>query len=101
MCIRDRCSTVHAAATDPTPGEPAEALLYRVTDAPLLHYLGVMPSEARFAPTRFDGEVALARLAEVERHPDASTRPTASNARTATRAWPSISSPRATRAATP
>jgi len=59
---------------DPTPGEPAEALLYRVTDAPLLHYLGVMPSEARFAPTRFDGEVALARLAEVERHPDASTR---------------------------
>jgi gentisate 1,2-dioxygenase len=33
-----------------------------------------MPSEARFAPTRFDGEVALARLAEVERHPDASTR---------------------------
>jgi gentisate 1,2-dioxygenase len=68
------CSTVHAAATDPTPGEPAEALLYRVTDAPLLHYLGVMPSEARFAPTRFDGEVALARLAEVERHPDASTR---------------------------
>ena len=68
------CTTVHAAATDPAPGEPAEALLYRVTDAPLLHYLGVKPWGARFAPTRFDGEVALARLAEVERHPDASTR---------------------------
>ncbi|HZM53484.1 MAG TPA: hypothetical protein VFC03_00480 [Acidimicrobiales bacterium] len=68
------CTTVHTAGTDPTPGTAPGALLYRVSDAPLLHYLGVTPSGARFAPTRFDGEVALARLAEVERHPEASTR---------------------------
>jgi len=73
------CTTVHAAHP-PEPGAgaseagPAGALLYRVTDAPLLRYLGVTPSQPRFAPTRFDGEVALARLAEVERDPAAADR---------------------------
>jgi gentisate 1,2-dioxygenase len=74
------CTTVHAAHP-PEPGAgdgagagPPTALLYRVTDAPLLRYLGVTPSRPQFAPTRFDGEVALARLAEVERDPAAADR---------------------------
>ncbi len=50
------------------------ALLYRVTDAPLLRYLGVTPSSPRFEPTRFDGAEARARLAEVERDPAAAGR---------------------------
>ncbi len=62
------CTTLHSA------GPAADALLYRFTDAPLLRYLGVAPSEPRFAPTRFDGEQALAHLAAVERHPESSTR---------------------------
>jgi gentisate 1,2-dioxygenase len=62
------CSTVHAA--DPS----GDALLYQVTDAPLLRYLGVGPAVERFAPTLFDGSVARARLAEVEREPDAAGR---------------------------
>lgn len=73
------CTTVHAAhpaepgAAAPEAA-PATALLYRVTDAPLLRYLGVIPSESRFEPTRFDGIEALARLAEVERDPAAADR---------------------------
>ena len=46
------CAAVHAA--DPAdPADPAEtegALLYRVTDAPLLSYLGVRPHAERFPP---------------------------------------------------
>jgi gentisate 1,2-dioxygenase len=61
------CSTVHTA----DPGDGPDALLYRVTDAPLLRYLGVTPGEPRFEPTRFDGAEARARLAEVERDPEA------------------------------
>jgi gentisate 1,2-dioxygenase len=61
------CSTVHTAH----PAEGPGALLYRVTDAPLLRYLGVAPAEPRFEPTRFDGTEARARLAEVERDPAA------------------------------
>ncbi len=61
------CTTEHRAY------EPG-ALLYRVTDAPLLRYLGVTPTEGRFEPTRFDGAEARERLAEVERDPDASLR---------------------------
>jgi gentisate 1,2-dioxygenase len=57
------CTTVHTARA------PDRALLYRVTDAPLLRYLGVTPSEGRFEPTRFDAAASLARLAEVERDP--------------------------------
>jgi gentisate 1,2-dioxygenase len=57
------CTIVH------TSGASGRALLYRVTDAPLLHYLGVTASEGRFEPTRFDAPASLARLAEVERDP--------------------------------
>jgi gentisate 1,2-dioxygenase len=64
------CTTVHTAR----PSHPSGALLYRVTDAPLLRYLGVTPAEERFEPTRFDGTEALARLAEVERDPGAAGR---------------------------
>lgn len=64
------CTSVHAA--DPSP--PSGVLLYRVTDAPLLRYLGVTPGEERFSPTRFDGAEARARLTEVERDPEASAR---------------------------
>lgn len=59
------CTSHHSA------GAERRALLYRVTDAPLLAYLGVTPGPARFAPTRYDAATSLARLAEVEAHPDA------------------------------
>jgi gentisate 1,2-dioxygenase len=61
------CTAVHTAGD-------TRALLYRVTDAPLLHYLGVAPAVGRFEPTRFDGTEARERLAEVERDPEASAR---------------------------
>jgi len=64
------CTTTHVA--DRSMDLPA--LLYRVTDAPLLRYLGVTPTEARFRPTRFDGATARARLAEVERDPASADR---------------------------
>ncbi len=70
MTFPGGCTTVHAA----DPSDPAGALLYRVTDAPLLRYLGVTATEERFGPTRFDGSEARARLAEVERDPEASRR---------------------------
>jgi gentisate 1,2-dioxygenase len=50
------------------------SLLYRVTDAPLLAHLGVTPAQARFAPTHYPAAISLARLAEVEAHPDAANR---------------------------
>ena len=50
------------------------ALLYRVSDAPLLSYLGVTPGPPRFAPTRYDAATSGARLAEVAAHPDAGSR---------------------------
>jgi gentisate 1,2-dioxygenase len=62
------CSVVHTVS-----GE-GDALLYRVTDAPLLSYLGVAPVESRFEPTRFDGTAARERLAEVERDPRSADR---------------------------
>lgn len=62
------CTTEHTA------GPTDRALLYRVTDAPLLAYLGVTPGAARFAPTRYDATTSRARLAEVERHPEAGAR---------------------------
>jgi gentisate 1,2-dioxygenase len=61
------CTTVHTAGDE-------RALLYRVTDAPLLNYLGVTPTHARFEPTRFDGAEAKARLAEVQRDPASARR---------------------------
>ena len=62
------CTTEHTA--DPA----GRALLYRVTDAPLLAYLGVTPGAPQFAPTRYAAATSRARLAEVERHPDAADR---------------------------
>jgi gentisate 1,2-dioxygenase len=50
------------------------AVLYHVDDSPLLAYLGVEATEPRFRPTRFDGELARARLAEVAADPDARRR---------------------------
>ena len=62
------CTCHHSA------GGEDRALFYRVTDAPLLTYLGVTPGPARFAPTHYDAASSLARLAEVEAHPDAASR---------------------------
>jgi gentisate 1,2-dioxygenase len=61
------CTTVHAA-------DDQRALLYRVTDAPLLSYLGATATDARFEPTRFDGTEARARLAEVQADPASARR---------------------------
>ncbi len=76
------CTTVHradaadvlAGSVASTSGSGESALLYRVTDAPLLRYLGASPSRPRFRPTRFDGAEARARLAEVEHDPAAADR---------------------------
>ena len=51
-----------------------DTVLYHVDDSPLLAYLGVEATEARFRPTRFDGERAQALLAEVAADPKASER---------------------------
>jgi gentisate 1,2-dioxygenase len=51
-----------------------DAVLYHVDDSPLLAYLGVEPTTARFRPTLFDGERARARLAEVAAEPGADRR---------------------------
>ena len=64
------CTTVHHADA----GADDDTLLYRVTDAPLLRYLGAEPGERRFAPTHFDGTAARSRLAEVESDPAAAER---------------------------
>jgi gentisate 1,2-dioxygenase len=66
--------TLPAGCTSRHTAGATRALLYRVTDAPLLAYLGVTPGPARFAPTRYDGATARARLAEVEAEPDAAGR---------------------------
>ncbi|MHB1726680.1 MAG: cupin, partial [Acidimicrobiales bacterium] len=50
-------------------GGQCRAVLYRVTDAPLLDYLGVTATSPRFAPTRYDGDRTLALLAEIESQP--------------------------------
>jgi len=62
------CTTEHTADV------AGRAVLYRVTDAPLLAYLGATAGAPRFAPTRYDAAASARRLAEVERHPDAATR---------------------------
>jgi gentisate 1,2-dioxygenase len=51
-----------------------DAVLYSVDDSPLLAYLGVRATAPRFAPTRFDGGQARARLAEVAADPGAAGR---------------------------
>ena len=60
------CSSIHTAATDTT--------MYWVTDEPLLRYLGVAPTHARFQPTRFSAERVQAELDAVENAPHATDR---------------------------
>lgn len=57
------CVSTHTAKTDST--------MYWVTDEPLLRYLGVQPSEHKFAPTRFPRQVVTAHLDEIENAPHA------------------------------
>ncbi len=52
-----------------TGGAAAGAVLYRVTDSPLLAYLGATATDARFAPTLYAGAEVSGRLAEIEREP--------------------------------
>jgi gentisate 1,2-dioxygenase len=51
-----------------------DTALYWVTDEPLLRYLGATPTEARFAPTKYEGRVALAELDAVANDPHATDR---------------------------
>ena len=62
------CTTEHGT------GHGGRAVLYRVSDAPLLRYLGALPGAARFAPTRYPAARTAALLDEVARHPEASQR---------------------------
>jgi gentisate 1,2-dioxygenase len=50
------------------------AVLYHVTDEPLLAYLGVAPTRRRFEPTLFSGAALAAELERVASEPDASSR---------------------------
>jgi gentisate 1,2-dioxygenase len=61
------CTTDHA-------DDGGRAVLYRVSDAPLLRFLGAVPGEARFSPTRYPAQRTEALLDEVSRHPEAATR---------------------------
>ena len=61
------CRVEHRAAA-------ARAVLYRVSDAPLLRYLGAVPDEARFGPTRYPARHTEELLAEVAKDPGASQR---------------------------
>ncbi|MBI2709434.1 MAG: cupin domain-containing protein [Actinobacteria bacterium] len=51
-----------------------EAVLYWVTDEPLLRYLGAAPVTKRFRPTRFTAERCSAELAKVAADPRATQR---------------------------
>lgn len=52
----------------------ADAVLYHVSDAPLLAYLGVRATDARFAPTVFGRARLAEELDRVASAPDAATR---------------------------
>lgn len=52
----------------------ADAALYYVNDAPLLHYLGVAPTTARFAPTIYKAARANEELAKAAADPAAALR---------------------------
>lgn len=51
-----------------------DALVLRVTDGPLVRYLGVAPTEDRFAPTRYAADRIEAELAAVAADPRATDR---------------------------
>lgn len=53
-------------------GDPV--VIYRVTDEPLLRYLGVVPTEARFAPTRWSAADIRRELDTVAADPAAANR---------------------------
>ncbi|MCI2255612.1 cupin [Domibacillus sp. PGB-M46] len=55
--------SIHTATEDTT--------IYYILDTPLLDYLGVKATEARFAPTLYTAEQAKAHLDEVANAPDA------------------------------
>jgi len=55
--------SVHAASEDTT--------IYYILDTPLLDYLGVQATEARFSPTLYTAEMAQEHLDEVMNAPDA------------------------------
>ncbi len=65
------CTTVHTADDGEDIGG---AVLYRVTDAPLLRYLGVRPHEPRFRPTRHAAAEIRAHLDAALADPDAAAR---------------------------
>lgn len=52
----------------------SDATLYRVTDEPLLAYLGVAPSERRFRPTLWTAQRSAAELVRVAAEPAAERR---------------------------
>ena len=54
---------------EPTHEATSDAAFYWVTDEPLLRYLGVTPTEARFAPTYFAHDRLQAELDIVARDP--------------------------------
>jgi gentisate 1,2-dioxygenase len=58
--------STHHAETD--------TAMYWVTDEPLLRFLGATAVETRFAPTKYDGQIAMAELQKVARDPHASER---------------------------
>lgn len=60
------CRSTHRATADAT--------LYRVTDEPLLRYLGVTPTERRFRPTLFAAGRCAEELAKVAADPAAERR---------------------------
>lgn len=74
------CTTVHTADDGMdvhTAGGGAGAdgaVLYRVTDAPLLRYLGARPHEPRFRPTHHPAATIRTHLDAALADPDASTR---------------------------
>ena len=60
------CPAVHRATTETT--------MYWVTDEPLLRYLGVTPTERRFAITHFPAATVEAELTAIETSPHATDR---------------------------
>jgi gentisate 1,2-dioxygenase len=63
LTLPARSLSTHIAAEDAT--------IYYILDTPLLNYLGVKATEARFKPTLYTAERAKAKLDEVANAPDA------------------------------
>jgi gentisate 1,2-dioxygenase len=52
----------------------SDTAMYWVTDEPLLRYLGATATRPRFAPTKYEGQMAMAELERVARDPRAGDR---------------------------